>query len=278
MNITGNTMNEVYRRLCIELYLNGDNVSPRGLSTCELTNVQIELTDPRARVLSSTVRNMSMKYMVGELCFYLGGSTSLEQIAHYGPFWRQVSDDGVTVNSAYGRRLFGYYQFQYAVQCLITDAMSRKVVMPIYDATDSRTSKDNPCTMFLQLMIRRERLDCYTFMRSNDVWLGLPYDLAFFTFLQEMALIKLRRVYPDLQMGSYFHWAASMHCYEEHIEDLWAVYDERRLKVIEMPPVMDDDVETWFSALLEYEKAYRTHELGNMTPSGVQSWLAQYLR
>jgi Thymidylate synthase len=281
MHIAGNSMNEIYKQACRMLFLHGSDVGPRGLMTRELTNVQIELSDPRARIASSTTRDMSMRYMVGELCFYLNGSTDLETIAYYGPFWRKVSDDDKTVNSAYGLRLFfegGGGQFNYAIHCLNTDVDSRKAVMPIYRLTDSKTSKDNPCTMFLQLMIRQGRLNCYVFMRSNDIWLGLPYDLAFFTFLQEMAFVTLRRTYPELQLGHYLHHATSLHCYADHIDDLQTIANEANVEDVRMPHVTNNDVRTWFPDLLHHEHVYRTGELCTVPTAGIQGWLLQWLR
>jgi thymidylate synthase len=280
MHIKARSMDEAYRKACQAIYLYGDDVTTRGLMVRELTNVTIELKNPRDRVVSSKVRKMSMRYMVGEMCFYLNGSTMLDDIAFYGPFWRKVSDDGQFVNSAYGNRLFTG-QFKYAVDCLVKDKHSRKAVMPIYRVDDARESKDNPCTMSLQLMIRADRLDLYVHMRSNDVWLGLPYDAAFFTLLQEIALVTLQQAYPSLTMGAYYHNATSLHCYEEHIDALWDVKRECGVKHVVMPQIDGIDVETWFQDLLEWETAYREDGKSPLpfnALSGVQGWLAQWLR
>jgi thymidylate synthase len=266
--------------VCRALYLYGDDVTTRGLKVRELTNVQLELKQPRARIASSKVRKMSMRYMVGELCFYLNKSTRLEDIAYYGSFWRRVSDDGETVRSAYGNRLFNG-QFKYAIDCLFSDKYSRKAVMSIYAASDAVESKDNPCTIALQLLIRRDKLDCYAFMRSNDGWLGLPYDLAFFTIVQEMALVVLQPAYPGLTMGSYFHHATSLHCYDEHVDALWPIAEERGLTSVDMPEMTKQDVTEWFSELLMWEQAYREDgkpPLPFNVLLGMQGWLAQWLK
>ena len=277
MQVVGSSMNEVYRVLCQAIYLRGEDVMARGLMTRELTNVEIVLENPRDRIVSSRVRAMSMRYMTGEICFYLDRAVDLERIAFYGPFWRKVSDDGQRVRSAYGDRLFTG-QFVYAINTLEADKYSRKAVMPIYNPNDALASKDNPCTMFLQLMIRNDRLDCHVFMRSNDVWLGLPYDAAFFTFLQEIALVILRQTYPELQMGTYYHHATSLHCYNEHIDALWDVKNEWDLPPVVMPEVTIDDVYNWFYALLEEERGYRQHGQVPFDLPGVQGWFAQWLR
>jgi len=284
VRIISKSMNDAYRKACQALYLHGNDVVTRDLKVRELTNVQIELSDPTARLITSKARDVDMRYMVGELCFFLGGSTDLEQIAFYSSFWRKVSDDGKTVNSAYGERLFYSYnpetliQFDYAIRCLEQDEFSRKAVMPIYRTTDAKTSKDNPCTMFLQLMIRDDHLDCYAFMRSNDIWLGLPYDVAFFTLIQEIAFVQLKLTYPFLQMGRYYHHATSLHCYDNHIDALWDIKREVGLRPARMPEVSDGDVFSWFTNLLQYERSYRAHRHDAILMPGIQGWLAQWLK
>lgn len=46
-------------------------------------------------------------------------------------------------------------------------------------------------------------------MRSNDVMLGMPYDIFLFTMLQEMAATTLK-----CEMGAYHHQVGSLHLYE----------------------------------------------------------------
>jgi thymidylate synthase len=49
-------------------------------------------------------------------------------------------------------------------------------------------------------------------MRSNDVFLGLPYDLTQFIALQGAIAKAL-----DIEMGQYVHVVGSLHIYDEHI-------------------------------------------------------------
>jgi thymidylate synthase len=56
-------------------------------------------------------------------------------------------------------------------------------------------------------------LEMNVVMRSNDVWLGTPYDWFQFTQLQYTVANALR-----IPAGPYHHTAWSLHIYEEHIE------------------------------------------------------------
>lgn len=207
--------------------------APRGLKIRECTNVGIVLDNPFKRLVTLPQRNLSMKYLAGELAFYLAGSDSLEFISYYSSSWNKLSVDGKTVVSAYGKRLFKELtpdndtQFAYCLRQLRNDRDSRKAVMVIYRASDSiENAKDNPCTMSIQFLIRDNKLHATTTMRSNDVWFGFPYDIAFFTLVQEIMLTSLRiYAYPNLEMGSYTHFVGSLHAYERNWEDLRDISD-----------------------------------------------------
>ena len=48
-----------------------------------------------------------------------------------------------------------------------------------------------------------------TYMRSNDLWMGFPYDVFQFTCLQTLLAMEL-----DVELGTYTHVAGSLHLYE----------------------------------------------------------------
>lgn len=239
----------------------------RGLKTKEVTNFRIAIEDPTSNIVAVKNRNISLRYMVGELCWYLRGSDKTGEIAHYSKFWNKISDDGVHANSAYGKRLFydrcglgldNKSQFDYVIDELRRDKYSRKAVMTIYKPTDSMESKDNPCTLSLQFLIRKDQLDLTVTMRSNDLYFGFCYDVTFFTLIQQMVHEKMSWMYPELIIGNYFHNAGSMHMYEKDFAKAESVIDDPRVDheiPLGLPMLVADDIENWFHELLLYERA-----------------------
>lgn len=69
------------------------------------------------------------------------------------------------------------------------------------------------CATTLQLMIRDGRLQAIATMRSNDVILGLPYDVFLFSMLQELMAVEL-----NLEVGAYHHFVGSLHIYDSNLE------------------------------------------------------------
>jgi len=280
--------NRLYHMLCADLLYRADYaIRVRSLNTLELFNTHLILTNPYNRILSIPERKTDMFYYAGECCFYWSGSEELNFINKYSTFWNKVSDDNVHVNSCYGSRLFAreynsYTQYEYAIEQLLFDKHTRKAVMMLSGPFDAIESKDNICTLNLQLIIRDNKLHLINNMRSNDIIFGLTYDLMFFTLLQEQALCELKYNYPDLEMGCYYHNATSTHVYEKHFNMLRAITETvsyNNLNPI-MPKLEQDDLHSLY-LLLEFEKTLRTtnKQLKNITfkKGSLLEWFANIL-
>jgi len=181
----------------------------------EIINAVTVIKNPRQGIVESKIRNMSIKYALGELLWYMSGSNRLSDISPYSKAWEGLSDDGETVNSAYGYRIgsmFGFDQYSYVRDMLHRDPLSRQAIIHIKDPSEKIT-KDTPCTLSLQYLLRDGKLHATTVMRSNDIWLGFPYDVFAFTSLQVMMAMEL-----GVDVGEYTHIAGSLHLYERDLK------------------------------------------------------------
>lgn len=199
-------------------------VSPRGQKIKESLGVQFRITNPRHRLPYVKARKFSMSYLVAETIWYMSASDSTEWISRYAPFWKNITDDGLTANSAYGSRIFkphhraseNVIQWEYVKEELRRDPDSRRAVIHIRSAHDSiHESKDVPCTLSLQFFIRGGALHLHVSMRSSDIILGLAYDVPAFTIMQEALANEL-----NAELGEYVHTSNSLHCYERDFEML----------------------------------------------------------
>lgn len=196
--------------------IGNEHASRDGAVSAEFINAVTVIDNPREGMVLSPTRNLSTSYAIGELLFYLSGSNELSAIYPYSKAWEKLSDDGETVNSAYGFRIhykYGFDQWEYVKKLLRADPLSRQAVIHIKDADDKQT-KDLPCTICLQFLIRDGKLHCTTFMRSNDIWLGFPYDVFCFTSLQVKLAMEL-----GVPVGTYTHIAGSLHLYERNVQN-----------------------------------------------------------
>lgn len=182
----------------------------------EVINAITVIEDPTRCILKSKIRNMPMRYAIGELLWYLSGNNELKEIEKYSSAWDRMSDDGVTVNSNYGyciQEKYGFNQWEYVKDMLRKNPMSRQAVLHIKTASN-KESKDVNCTVCCQFMIRDGKLNMTTYMRSNDLWMGFVYDVFQFTAMQVLMSMQL-----GVELGTYTHIAGSLHLYKRDYEN-----------------------------------------------------------
>jgi thymidylate synthase len=219
----GNSFAQVYHDLLKNLVEEPQYVcSPRDQKIKEILNVGLEIENPMSGLYKNSIRGSQNKYIAAELVFYFSGRNDLDYIQRYAKFWKDIANPDGTVNSAYGHLLFKRYyngitQWEWAYESLKKDKDTRQALMHFNLPEHQHfANKDFVCTLNGIFHIREDKLDLTIMMRSNDVILGLPTDVAFFCMLQQQMFKLLQKVYPDLEMGKYTHYVNSMHLYERN--------------------------------------------------------------
>lgn len=254
IHISSDKFSDLYSEIVFSCLTNYDyNVSPRGLRTIELIGVNLELTNPLSNFFKNTVRQPSKRYLAGELIWYFSGNNDADFINYYSKFWSTIKNHDNSLNSSYGHTIFkiknefGFSQWEWAVQSLKNDKYSRQSVllfnMPRFQFTNN---KDYPCTANLHFLIRQNKLVLFTNMRANDLFRGIVYDLPFFTLLMQCMKLELKAVYPNLELGSYFHQVNSVHIYNDNIEIIKQMIrqpiSEAKLPELQLNPILSKQV------------------------------------
>lgn len=248
------SLEKLYPVLFREILEDGDDVSPRGYLTKEISPATLVITDPKKKVIPSKIRRLNFGFMVAELLWILRGSDNVDEIAWYNGSWRNFSDDGKTLNGAYGKRIFKHpcafndgikdtivevNQFKKCYELLKEDPDSRQATIVLFNPLlDNRETKDKPCTNLLRFSIRKNKLNMLVMMRSNDIEKGTPYDIFNFTSLQEIMAGLL-----GIEVGKYTHVADSLHLYESYFETAKELVTERY-------PSLYDEVGTFDGRIL----------------------------
>jgi thymidylate synthase len=249
---------ESAQRWALELALNtGRAVSPRGILTREISPAAFTLTNPRRRIITTSARKWSLPLAIGEFCWHLSGSSDVEALAYYAPRWREFAEpNGRVQGSCYGAKIFRSddnkpNQWDLVIQLLKDDPHSRRAILTFGDplTEHSSLSVDLACTISLQFLIRDNKLHAITYMRSNDIILGLPYDLFIFTMLQEM-MVKILQV----DLGQYHHFIGSLHLYDRHLQLASSILNTPITDSFEMPEMGDLSV---IQNFVEAEKQIR---------------------
>lgn len=218
MEYKSSHIDDIYKYLCRNLI-----DAPEVNGTREINNVKITLTNVSENIVGC--RNISEAYLLGELLWYFTGRNDVEFISKFSSFWSRISDDGITSNSAYGytlMRKYGFDQIKTIIKLLKSDPGSRRAVLNINEPNPFvKETKDEPCTIAIQFLLRNGKLNCTAMMRSNDIWLGFPYDVAFFTELQKYIASELY-----VECGEYTHFATSLHVYNRDIDKISHLKDD----------------------------------------------------
>lgn len=215
------SVDQIQHWLLDALLAEGNAVAPRGDSTMELLGIGFKLSNPRARMMANRARRWSPALAVGEFAWHVSGCDKVAPIAYYAPRWLNFSDDGVHIRgSCYGNRIFspteGESQWTRMLTLLKSDLQTRRAILSVQQPADEAlrpSSNDVPCVTSCQFVVRDGKVNAILHMRSNDVIWGLPYDVFFFTMIQEMLALSL-----NLDLGDYYHFAGSMHVYSRHFE------------------------------------------------------------
>lgn len=226
--IEGKTFAEAYQKCMDMLFDKPDYESkPRGLEVRECLNVGIYIEDPIKNLFKYEDKSLTLPtgYVKKEMCLYLLGSNSASDFVKASPFWGNIKTKDDKINSAYGNLIFnpslndGRSQFDWAFDSLKNDKDSRQAFMR-YNNTSHQYdgNKDVPCTFIQCFHIRGNRLHTTVEMRSNDIIKGTTYDIPSFILFQRLMLLRLREVYPTLELGTYTHFANSLHLYSTDFE------------------------------------------------------------
>lgn len=222
--ITANNIDKIYKTLCEELHTNGEKVG----NTHELRNVAFELTNIDNNIIN--IRNISKSYLCGELTWYMTARKDMEFISKFAGLWGRISDDGETSYSAYGDIVFkrhGFNQINKVIELLKKDKNSRRAVVNFnVPNVNVIETKDEICTIALDFLIRDNKLYCTGMMRSNDIWFGMPYDVAFFTEIQKYIAHRV-----DVECGSYTHFVNSLHVYDNYFDKMQSLNDTPKTRI-----------------------------------------------
>ena len=219
----GDTFADVYKEALKDVYYNPQyETSPRGQKVKEVCNVSLEF-DPKYSLYENQKRGSQHKYISGEFIWYFMGHNDIDFISRYSKFWKTLDNGDGTVNSAYGNLLFakcnehGHTQWEWALESLKKDKDSRQAIIHFNNPSHQWFgNKDFVCTLNGIFQIRNNNLNFTVNMRSNDLILGTPTDVAFFCILQQQMLNHLKKTYPKLKLGTYTHNVHSLHLYERN--------------------------------------------------------------
>lgn len=176
-------------------------------------------------------KKVHARSVFAELCWFLRGDTNVRWLQEHGcTIWDEWADHDGNLGPVYGRQWRdwgGHDQIMNIVHQLATDPGSCRAVLNAWNVADVPSMALPPChytAVFGTTGIGQatERLNCLLTMRSSDLFLGLPFNIASYAALAHVLCAAVNRarenarVTPRMRPGVLTVQLADAHVYSNH--------------------------------------------------------------
>ena len=213
----------IYQNLLSEIMTRGDReMNERtGHETAALPGLHFSLDIEKDGFPLLTLRKIPIRIFVAEQVWFIMGSRKpADFLREFTKIWDDFTNPGDVVTVAYGyrwRKHFGRDQLQGLIDHLKKEPSSRHGVVitwdPASDGLGGAAKKNVPCPYTFTVNIINGRLNLHNMVRSNDMMLGFPHDVAGFALLQTILAGVL-----GVRVGTYSHSISNAHVYDIHYE------------------------------------------------------------
>ena len=131
----------------------------------------------------------------------------------YGFQWRHFGAEYESCDSDYSGK--GIDQLKYVIDQIKNEPNSRRIILSAWNPVDLDKMALPPCHVMCQFYVdtKNNRLDCQLYQRSGDMFLGVPFNIASYSFLTYI-IAKCTGYQP----GRLIHILGDTHIYDSHIE------------------------------------------------------------
>ncbi len=211
----------IYRDAIARIMFHGVEIfnERTGLSTRAIPGLTYELWPDESFPLL-TLRKIPIQLFCSEVVWMIMGTKDLSFIRQFTKIWDDFAENDGTMETAYGyrwRHHFGRDQLLGLVEHLKNEPSSRHGVIimwdPASDGLNSPKKKNVPCPFAFTVNVLAEKVNMHLIIRSNDMMLGNPHDVAGFALLLSMLGQEL-----GLGVGKLTVSISHAHIYENHYE------------------------------------------------------------
>lgn len=197
-----------------------------------------------------TTKKLAWRACVGELLWFIEGSGDerrLAEITHgtregvvtiwtpnaLAPYWKPHANYEGDLGRVYGVQWRKWRKFvpnnevpgtfieteidqlQQLIDGIKRDPSGRRHILSSWNVSDLDAMALPPCHCFAQFYVNDGKLSCQMYQRSNDLFLGCPFNIASYSLLTHMIAQVC-----DLAVGEFIHVTGDAHIYLNHIEQV----------------------------------------------------------
>jgi thymidylate synthase len=236
-----------YLNLIKDIISEGELVSGRNGNAKTVYGSAMHFTLDNGTIPLLTTKKVAWKTCLKELLWFISGSTNNDELtkqgvkiwngngsrdfldsrglAHYrendlGPVyghqWRFFNADYTTCDADY--KGSGVDQLQNIIDDLMDPEKrtSRRMVMSAWNPCQLNEMALPPCHVLVQFnVLNGNKLSCSLYQRSGDVGLGVPFNIASYSFLTHL-IAK----HCGLEACEFLYYLGNTHIYDDHLEVL----------------------------------------------------------
>jgi len=169
-----------------------------------------------------TTKRLHLKSVVGELLWFLRGSTNVRWLQEQGvSIWDEWADEDGELGPVYGYQWRSWPtpggghvdQIAQVIDSIRTNPDSRRHIVSAWNVADIGQMALPPCHTLFQFYVADGRLSCQLYQRSGDIFLGVPFNIASYALLTQMVAQVC-----ELEVGDFVHTLGDAHLYTNHVE------------------------------------------------------------
>lgn len=143
--------------------------------------------------------------------------------------WDEWMQEDGTIGKAYGYQLAKYKQVDNLIKTIKEDPTSRRMITTLWNIEDLPEMALQPCAFQTLWNINKGKLNCMLTIRSNDWFLGNPFNVA-----QYAALVHMIAQVTNYKPGRLTVCINDAHIYENHIPQI-----QEQLGLVDMNEMFD---------------------------------------
>lgn len=171
-----------------------------------------------------TTKKVYFKGLAIEMLWFLKGGTNIQYLVENNVhIWDAWADEAGNLGPVYGKQWVswagrdgqGINQIERVIESIKTNPDSRRHIVNAWNVSDLRDMALPPCHMFYQFWVGNGRLSCQLYVRSNDLFLGAPFNIAEYALLTHMIAQQC-----DLEVGELVYTIGDAHIYLNHLDQI----------------------------------------------------------
>ncbi len=192
-----------------------------------------------------TTKKLHIKSILYELLWFLRGDTNTKYLNDNGVrIWNEWADAKGELGHIYGYQWRSWPdsggrhidQIAGVIQSIKENPDSRRHIVSAWNVGELDRMALPPCHILFQFYVAGGKLSCQLYQRSADIFLGVPFNIASYSFL----LMMMAQV-TGLEPGEFIHTLGDAHIYLNHLEQvrLQLTRDPRPLPRVTLNPDVD---------------------------------------